>query len=396
DENTVVTHETNIKDFISTPASGRRSQFRSLGCAVSPTNADHRNYMDSAWDKLKGHQEQRDLFSRSLANRRLSHAYVLAGQDGIGKSRFGRLLAQSLFCRNSPPESLDACGECRACRSFDAGSWPDYIEVGLPPGKNEIPIAAIAGSAEKRGREGLCFELSMTPQASERRIAIINDAHRMNAEGANALLKTLEEPPAQALILLISDSPDSLLPTIRSRCQVVRFFPLSTEDTIQILLNEEMTDSEQEAGTVAEVCNGSITSAQQLLNPELRELRNTLERGLIKLEKLNPIETSREITNAIEKMSSGTDEQRQNTQWMLRFLGDLLNQQLRKLTQGDLADPLHKRFGVRSGADLVADLLDRVLTASFQIDANSPVKLVLETLFDDLARMMRIGPTSAR
>ncbi|MGB0739170.1 MAG: hypothetical protein ACPGXX_03790 [Planctomycetaceae bacterium] len=81
---------------------------------------------------------------------------------------------------------------------------------------------------------------------------------------------------------------------------------------------------------------------------------------------------------------------------MLRFLGDLLNQQLRKLTQGDLADPLHKRFGVRSGADLVADLLDRVLTASFQIDANSPVKLVLETLFDDLARMMRIGPTSAR
>ncbi len=352
--------------------------------------------MDSAWDKLKGHQEQRDLFSRSLANRRLSHAYVLAGQDGIGKSRFGRLLAQSLFCRNSPPESLDACGECRACRSFDAGSWPDYIEVGLPPGKNEIPIAAIAGSAEKRGREGLCFELSMAPQASERRIAIINDAHRMNAEGANALLKTLEEPPAQALILLISDSPDSLLPTIRSRCQVVRFFPLSTEDTIQILLNEEMTDSEQEARTVAEVCNGSITSAQQLLNPELRELRNTLERGLIKLEKLNPIETSREITNAIEKMSSGTDEQRQNTQWMLRFLGDLLNQQLRKLTQGDLADPLHKRFGVRSGADLVADLLDRVLTASFQIDANSPVKLVLETLFDDLARMMRIGPTSAR
>ncbi|MGB0741697.1 MAG: DNA polymerase III subunit delta', partial [Planctomycetaceae bacterium] len=231
--------------------------------------------MDSAWDKLKGHQEQRDLFSRSLANRRLSHAYVLAGQDGIGKSRFGRLLAQSLFCRNSPPESLDACGECRACRSFDAGSWPDYIEVGLPPGKNEIPIAAIAGSAEKRGREGLCFELSMAPQASERRVAVINDAHRMNAEGANALLKTLEEPPAQALILLISDSPDSLLPTIRSRCQVVRFFPLSTEDTIQILLNEEMTDSEQEARTVAEVCNGSITSAQQLLNPELRELRNT-------------------------------------------------------------------------------------------------------------------------
>ncbi len=124
------------------------------------------------------------------------------------------------------PNQIEACGECRACRGFAAGNWPDFMEIGLPAGKTEIPISLILGESDKRGREGLCFELSMSPQASERRVALINDAHRMNQEGANALLKTLEEPPSHALILLVCDNPDSLLPTIRSRCQVIRFFPL--------------------------------------------------------------------------------------------------------------------------------------------------------------------------
>ncbi len=352
--------------------------------------------MSSPWDKLKGHHEQRELFARSLAKGRLSHAYVLTGPEGTGKSLFARLLAQSLFCRNRPEYTIDCCGDCRGCRGFAAGTWPDYLEVVVPEGKNEIPIAAIAGSAEKRGREGLCFELSMTPQASHRRIALIDDAHKMNAEGANALLKTLEEPPAQALILLISDSPDSLLPTIRSRCQVVRFFPLAPDHIEQILVQEGMTDSESAAKTVAEVCEGSITAAQQLLNPELRALRGTLENAFGKLERMNPIETHQQILAAIESMSSGTEDQRQNTQWMLRFLGELLNQRLRKLMQGDFSDPLHKQFGVRGGADVLDSLLQRVLDAAFQIEANSPVKLVLETLFDDLARTLRLGPASTR
>lgn len=352
--------------------------------------------MSSPWDILQGHNEQRELFSRSLSRGRLSHAYVLAGPEGTGKSLFARLLAQSLFCRNRPAETIDCCGDCRACRGFTAGTWPDYLEVGVPDGKNEIPIAAIAGSAEKRGREGLCFELSMAPQASQRRVALINDAHKMNAEGANALLKTLEEPPARALILLISDSPDSLLPTIRSRCQVVRFFPLSADHIQQILLREGMTDSNTEAQAVADVCDGSVTAAQQLLNPDLRALRSTLEQAFSKLDRMNPIETNQQILAAIEGMSSGTEEQRQNTQWMLRFLSELLNQRLRKLMQGDFSDPMHRQFGVRGGADVLASLLQRILEASFQIDANSPVKLVLETLFDDLARALRLGPATTR
>ena len=79
--------------------------------------------MNSAWTSIKGHQEQRALFERSVQRGRLSHAYVLAGPEGIGKAKFARLLAQSMFCRERQPDKIEACGECRACRSFVAGTW---------------------------------------------------------------------------------------------------------------------------------------------------------------------------------------------------------------------------------------------------------------------------------
>ncbi len=352
--------------------------------------------MTSAWESLKGHQEQRALFERSLQRGRLSHAYVLTGPEGIGKRRFARLLAQSMFCRDRQPDHIDACGECRACRSFNAGTWPDFIEIGLPSGKTEIPIALIIGEPEKRGREGLCFELAMAAQASERRVALIDDAHRLNTEGANALLKTLEEPPAKALILLICDNPDSLLPTIRSRCQVVRFFPLTEDDVRDVLLTEQLTESADEAATVAAMAEGSITLAQQLLNPDLRQLRELVSRQLDQLDQMKPLEVSRQVSDELERISSGTEDQRRNGRWLLRFIAEVLNARLRRLMSGDFSDPLLQRFGIRSGVDLLAPLLDRVITASHHIEGNSPVRLVLEAMFDDIARQLRLGPLSAR
>ena len=336
------------------------------------------------------------MFARSLKLGRLSHAYVLTGPDGIGKRKFARLLAQSMFCREHAPDEIEACGECRGCRGFTAGTWPDFMEIGLPAGKTEIPISLILGESDKRGREGLCFELSMSPQASERRVALINDAHRMNQEGANALLKTLEEPPAQALILLVCDNPDSLLPTIRSRCQVIRFFPLTEVDVSEILLTEQMVETAEEAVQVAAMSEGSITLAQQLLNADLRALREMVSGQLEQLEQMQPLEVSKHVCDQLEKISSGTEEQRRNAKWLLRFIAGFLNERLRRLTSGDFSDPLLQRYGVRSGIDLLAPLLDRIIVAAHQIEGNTPVKLVLEALFDDFARQLRLGPLSAR
>ncbi len=345
--------------------------------------------MITTWEQLKGHSEQRELFKRSLQRGRLSHAYVLAGPEGIGKLQFARLLAKSVFCRNHELTELQVCGDCRACRAFGVGAWPDYIEVGVPEGKREIPISLIAGEDDKRGREGLCYELSMSPQASERRVAIINDAALMTQGSANALLKTLEEPPADSLILLVCDSPDTLLPTIRSRCQIVRFFPLNEADVQEILLAEEIVESAEEAASIASLCEGSLETARQLLHPELRKLKTSVTRQLNQLEAMKPLEIAAKVTAGIEEMSSGTPEQRQNAQWLLRFVADAIRDRLQGLAGGDLSDPLTQRLGARSGVDLLAPMLERTVAASRQIDGSSPVKLVLEALFDELARMSR-------
>ncbi|MDG1895011.1 MAG: DNA polymerase III subunit [Fuerstiella sp.] len=345
--------------------------------------------MTTSWDQLKGHDEQRELFRRSLQRGRLSHAYVLAGPEGIGKRQFARLMAQSVFCRNHELSELLVCGDCRACRAFAANTWPDYIEVGVPAGKNAIPIAAIAGEDGKRGREGLCYELSMAPQASDRRVAVINDAGLLNTESANALLKTLEEPPAHSLIVLVCDNPDTLLPTIRSRCQIVRFFPLTQPDVQQILLTQEIVESEEDAASIASLCEGSLETARQLLNPELRKLKTSVATQLEQMEGMKPLKVAATVVSGIEEMSSSTAEQRQNAQWLLRFVADAIQQRLRALAKGDLSDAMTQRMGAKNGLDLLSPMLERTIAASRQIDGSSPVKLVMEAFFDEVARMFR-------
>ncbi len=347
--------------------------------------------MLTSWEQLKGHDEQRRLIKRSLALGRLSHAYIFAGPPGTGKREFARLIAMSAFCRDYPLEELQVCGECRACRGFAANSWPDFHEVGPKSGKREILIGQMAGEGDKRGREGLCYEMSMAPQASDRRVVILNDAHRMTTEAANALLKTLEEPPAQALIVLITDSPGTLLPTIRSRCQQIRFFPLNATEIQSILLREALVDSEETAVAVSELCEGSLETAQQLLDSDLRMLRETVARRLQQLDAMDALSTSKAVMETIEQISGNATEQRQNAQWLLKFVSDALRIRLKTLVSGDLGDRLTQRLGAKQGIDLLTPMLDRTILASSQIEGMVPVNLAVNALFDDLAQMLRRG-----
>ena len=119
------------------------------------------------------------------------------------------------------------------------------------------------------GKEGLA-ELSLKPMSGRRRVAIIEAAEAMNDESANSMLKTLEEPPPDSVLILIATSADLLLPTIRSRCQVVAFQPLAAADVRQLLLREAVTADEREAGHAAALSGGSLDAARQFLDTELR------------------------------------------------------------------------------------------------------------------------------
>lgn len=348
------------------------------------------------WHKLRGADVQLEQFRRSIARGRLSHAYLFVGPEGVGKKRFARSLAQCLFCTRFGHAELEACGECPACRQMLAGTHPDYLEIGCPPGKRVLPIELIAGPAAFRGREGLCHDLSLRPMSADRKIAIIDDAHLMNAESANALLKTLEEPPADALLFLIAASAEALLPTIRSRCQLVRFAPLSDTDLLELLLDLELVADRHEAAAFVPLCEGSLAVAAQLTDPALRQVRRKLFSALA-AEPFDSLSTAAEMLAGIEALGGETAAQRQGAGWLIRFAVEFYRQAALVIAGARAAtvDPMVQGFAGRwppgdpRGLELCGRLLDRAALAARHLEQSMPVPLCLEGLCDALGRLSR-------
>lgn len=176
---------------------------------------------NAAGDEKVGHVRgllpwHRQAWDMLLARRRsgtLPHALLLRGNSGLGKNHFALLLTQGLLCEQAPADGLP-CGGCRGCRLFLAGSHPDVLSVSPAEEGKAILIDQI--------RE-LCAYTALKSQRAGYQIAIISPAERMNTAAVNSLLKTLEEPTDQTLLILVSARPNLLPATIRSRCQQVQF-----------------------------------------------------------------------------------------------------------------------------------------------------------------------------
>lgn len=155
----------------------------------------------------------------SLAEERLGHALLLAGPEQLGKREVAARLARRLLC-TTPGADGEACGQCRGCRLFAAGTHPDHLAVGLAvnekTGKLRSEIVV-----EQMRELGAWF--SLTPQLGGAQVAVVEPAHALNSAAANALLKTLEEPAPGRYLLLVTDQPGRLPATIRSRCQRLLF-----------------------------------------------------------------------------------------------------------------------------------------------------------------------------
>lgn len=180
-------------------------------------------------EALRGHAAAADRFSLLSRRGRLSGTHLFVGPADARADAFAARLAKAVLCLE-PRDPLDACGTCLACVRFDAGSHPDFELVRKPEDRSTIPLDAFIGDAGHRMREGLCWRILLRPALSRRKVAIILDADHLSDEAANCLLKTLEEPPDHAIIILVGTSVERQLPTIRSRCQVLRFRPLEASE----------------------------------------------------------------------------------------------------------------------------------------------------------------------
>jgi DNA polymerase-3 subunit delta' len=214
------------------------------------------------------HQERAlAIVRRALRSGRMPHAYLFEGPAGVGKELTARALAAGLLCEagDRAPE-VEACEECRACQLLAAGNHPDFhlIHRGLHKLHPDRAIRASKGLflVVDVIRRFLIEPSNTSPSRGRRRVFLIRDAERMNEQAQNALLKTLEEPPGSACLILVTSSAERLLPTIRSRCQRVPFGLLPAEfvcDRLQVQAGLKR----EAAATLATLAQGRLGAALQ-------------------------------------------------------------------------------------------------------------------------------------
>ena len=348
------------------------------------------------WEDLIGHERPREWFRNAIIASRLASTFLFIGPDGIGKRTFARLLGKSLLCRHGKGEPMAPCGVCEDCVQVDASTHPDLLQLGKPADKATIPIELLIGEREARMREGLCHELSLRPFSGRRKVAILDDADSLSIEGGNALLKTLEEPPPDSLLILIGTSLQRQLPTIRSRCQTVVFPRLNDSQLCQLLLRLGIADSEEEAQLLASLSEGSVSEARMLKeHEELREFRNTLLSSL-SAPTLPLIQLSKSCSGLVEAAGKDARAKRDRLKLLLRMAASFYRGLVIHMTAGHdastaVGDPqLWQLVSQQSdqwttGVRGALDCWQRCLTAIEQVDRNVNQASLLECWVSELA-----------
>jgi len=198
---------------------------------------------------VRGHDATWARLTALLDADRLAHALLLLGPPGVGKALVARRLAARLCCAAG---AAAPCGECGGCRQVQAGTHPDLLAIGAPGKTKKDARKKEIGIEQARALKRFA---QLRPVAAARKIAIVDDADRLSIAAQNALLKTLEEPPGQALLMLVTASPGALLSTVRSRCQRVAFRPLPADDVAAVLRDAGLAATE--AAALAATADGS-------------------------------------------------------------------------------------------------------------------------------------------
>jgi DNA polymerase-3 subunit delta' len=332
-----------------------------------------------SWEQIRGHEAVAAAFARAAARGRLAHAYLLVGPAGVGKRLFARELAKALLCEGGG-DNLRACDRCRSCVLFDAGTHPDYAAAGRPEDSLELPIDVV--------RE-LCQHFGLKSARGRGKVAVLDDADDLNDAAANCFLKTLEEPPPRSVLLLIGTSPERQLPTIVSRCQVVRFAPLPPEMVRDLLRKRPEVDAAL-LDRLVRLSGGSPGQALELADPALWEFRAELLRTL-SVPRPPTVELARSWLRCAEAAGKESGAQRRRAALLLRLLVDLLARALAWSVgsgpNGDDPSELAILEGLanRLGPDRLVELVQRCLDADYQIDRRVQLTLVLEALCDALA-----------
>lgn len=224
----------------------------------------YRKYRPRRFSDVVGQPQVTVTLKNELKSGRISHAYLFTGTRGTGKTTCAKILAKAVNCLN--PVDGDACGECQVCRGVDDGSLLDVVEIDAASNNGVDSIRA------------LIEEANFTPTSAKYRVYIIDEVHMLSTAAFNALLKTLEEPPAHVIFILATTEVHRLLPTILSRCQRFSFKRITPDDVADRLMyiaeNEDGEIQRDAALLIARITDGELRNAITILDQCLSRAKN--------------------------------------------------------------------------------------------------------------------------
>jgi DNA polymerase-3 subunit delta' len=387
-----------------------------------------------SWQGIVGHDKQADFFRCNLKQGRLGSSFLFLGPTGIGKRKFALKFAQALFCQQNDSAQLQPCGDCPTCRQVLADTHPDLHLIGvdrahgkrsiikaqLVGGKkatasessqilepqtehpSEVDTPAIAGGFDIQSGDlstyyhGLCYQLNLKPAQANRQIAIIDDADCMQDEAANALLKTLEEPPPGSVLILIASNPQKILTTIHSRCQTILFQTLADDQVKQVLLDSGAVETEDQARVLASLAGGSVEVALATVDGKLVELRQEVC-DLLPVFAQQPQRLAAVVESYVSAPKDSPAQRQcfqQVADVILRVFHLMLLQRTGveysadEIAQSTVATMLQNW---RGDEETIIACIDRTLDAVTQLNANANIKTLVDAWVDDLAQIQLCG-----
>jgi DNA polymerase-3 subunit delta' len=350
----------------------------------------------------------------AFAGDKVAHAYIFAGSDGVGKFTTAKEFAKLLLCKKpvERDDFTDSCGDCESCRLFDAGSHSDFEHVYkelikfTKEGKDketpvDFPIDVV--------REFVLDKVNQRPALSTRRVFVLTEAEKLNNQSQNCLLKVLEEPPLYCCIILVCTRPDKLLPTIRSRCQILRFGPIDEEKIIEKLRQPGL--GEKQAKFFARLTNGSLGlagtySQLETAEADIYKTKTEIVNALADFEYKNALELaetlqkqSKEVAAIWAKLApatSTTDIKRKSTGIILQIIITALHDAMlaniaasSQFVNFDQPEQI-KKIALRFNPEQAAQKIAECFKTLHYLESSVNERLILEQLLLNLAETDKI------
>ena len=321
----------------------------------------------SEFKKVVGHRDIIQYIQTAVEQNKLSHAYILNGERGSGKKMLAQLFAMTLQCESG---KTDPCGECKSCMQAKNANQPDIITV-----RHEKPATISVDDI----REQLNGDIMIKPYSSPYKVYIIPEADIMSVQAQNALLKTLEEPPEYAVIFLLTENADSLLPTIRSRCVMLKLRNIK-DKLVKKYLMEQLQIPDYQAKICAAFAQGNIGRAIMLAKSEhFNELK---EEAIQLLKYLDEMELH-EIVSAIKQINKYklevTDYLDIFSIWYRDVLLYKATKDVERLVFGDQLKVI-KEKAAKSSYEGIETVLEAIEKAKVRLRANVNFDIVMELL----------------